>query len=150
MARIVRWNPVREMAVMQNTMDRLFNDTFQTWSRTQQSLNMPLDVFETDNGYVIAAALPGTDASNINVSVHDGVLSITGEVAPFTPEGENVRALVNERVSGKFSRALRLPQPVDASNIEAVFENGVLTLNVPKTPEAQPRMIPVRSGGNHN
>lgn len=149
MARIVRWNPVREMALMQNTMDRLFNDTFQTWSRTQQTLQMPLDVFETDNGYVVAAALPGADASNIHVSVHDGVLTITGEVAAFTPQGENVRTLVSERINGKFSRALRLPQPVDADNIEAIFENGVLTLNIPKTPEAQPRMIPVRTS-NHN
>jgi HSP20 family protein len=57
--------------------------------------------------------------------------------------------LLNERVTGHFSRQLTLPREVDADNIEATYDNGILTLHVPKTPEAQPRHIPVKAANNH-
>jgi HSP20 family protein len=144
MATVVRWNPIREMAAMQSAMDRLFEDT---WRNTRSNFNgnaLALDVHETDAAYTIFAALPGLDPDHINVNLHDGVLTISAELPEPTVE-ENVRVLLRERIYGKFSRSITLPQAVDIDNVEAAYENGVLALTLPKTPEAQPRTIPIRT-----
>lgn len=149
MTTLVRWNPIREMAAMQNAMDRLFEDNWRTARPTVAGNNLPLDVFETDNSYVIYTAIPGIDPENINVSMEDDVLTISGEVAaPHFEEKENVRALVQERATGKFTRSVRVGDPVDSEKIEAAYENGVLKLTLPKTPAAQPRLIPVKASKN--
>lgn len=147
MATIVRWNPIREMAAMQSAFDRMFDDTWRNVRTTVAGNEVALDVFESDQAYVVVATLPGLNPENINVSMHDDILTVSGEVAPQTPEG-NFRALLQERAFGKFTRSVRLPQPVSADQVEAAYEHGVLTLNLPKAPEAQPRMIPVRAHGN--
>ncbi len=142
----VRWNPAREMAAMQNVMDQWFENGR---NATTQSHNLALDVYETDGGYVIYTALPGVNPENINVSVEDDVLTISGEVAkPSFDEKDNVRTLVQERISGKFARSIRVSTPVDSDKIEAAYENGLLKLILPKTPAAQPRQIPVKASKN--
>lgn len=145
MPTMVRWNPIREMAAMQNAIDRAFDETWRT-VRAASNGSLALDVHETDNGYTVFAALPGATPENINVNMHDGVLTITGEIAQ--PTVENSRILLAERTFGKYTRSIRLPQTVDMNAIEATFENGILTLNLPKSPEAQPRQIPVRALNN--
>lgn len=105
---------------------------------------LPVDVNETAGAYTVIATIPGVKADHINVQFHDEVLSIEAELA--RPEiAEGTRIHLRERAYGNFSRRIRLPQPVDADNIEAVYEDGVLTLSIPKTPEAQPRHIPVNA-----
>ncbi len=143
MTTVIRWNPIREMATMQGALDRLFDETWRTTRGAADSGTLALDVQETDSAYVVSAALPGVSANDVNISLHDGVLTISGETqqAPL----ENSRALLLERTYGKLQRSIRLPQPVVQDSIEAVIENGVLTLTLPKTAEAQPRSIPVRS-----
>jgi HSP20 family protein len=143
MATIVRWNPVREMAGMQSAMDRLFDETWRNFRNGAPNLDLPLDIHETETSYLVIAELPGVPSDAVNVSLHDGVLTISGEFQQETTP-ENSRALMLERTYGKFTRSIRLPQAVIADQIEATLENGVLTLNLPKTPEAQPRQIPVR------
>jgi len=143
MSTVIRWNPVRELAAMQSAMDRIFDETRRNVSDIQQSLM--LDVHETDGAYTVIANLPGVNPDAININLHDGLLTIAAEIAA-PPVEENARVLVNERVNGKFARRLNLGQPVDADNIDATYENGVLTLSIPKAPEAQPRQIPVRIG----
>ena len=144
MTTVVRWNPLREIAAAQNAFDRVFAEN---WNAARnggsRSASLALDVHETDQAYVISAVLPGVNADAINISLHDDVLTIAGEVAQAT--NENSRALLLERVYGKFSRSIRLPKPVDSGAVEAHVENGVLTLTLPKTPEAQPRVIPVKT-----
>lgn len=146
MTTIVRWNPFREMAAMQSAMDRIFDETWRT-VRGNADSTLALDVHETDGSYIIQTALPGANPDSIHVSVHEGVLTISTEIAQ-TPV-ENSRTLLQERVYGKFTRSLRLPQMVDLDNVNAAFENGVLTLTLPKSPEAQPRQIPVRTHSNN-
>lgn len=149
MTTLVRWNPVREMAAMQNAMDRLFEDNWRTARPTAAGNSLPLDVYETDNSYVIYTAIPGIAPEQISVSMEDDVLTISGEVAqPAFDEKENVRTLVQERASGKFVRSVRVGDPVNSDNIEAAYENGVLKLTLPKTPAAQPRQIPVKASKN--
>lgn len=141
----VRWNPVREMAAMQNIMDQWLENG----RPSAATNNLALDVYETDSAYVIYTALPGVNPEAINVSVEDDVLSISGEVAkPVFDEKEHVRTLALERATGKFTRSVRVTAPVDSDKIEAAFENGLLKLTLPKVPAAQPRLIPVKASKN--
>lgn len=142
MTTLVRWNPIREMAAMQSAMDRMFDETWRGVNDGARSL--VLDVHESDAAYTVYANIPGVNPDDIEINLHDGVLTLAAEV-PAIEVAEGSRALLTERVSGQFSRRLNLPREVDADNIDATYENGVLTLFIPKTPEAQPRQIRVKS-----
>ena len=141
---VIRWNPFRELAAMQSAMDRIFDDTWRDARPALMGSNLPLDVHESEGEYTIVANLPGVNADDININLHDGTLSIGVEIPQPTAE-ENVRVLIQERFYGKLSRRINLPQPVDADNVEATYNDGVLTLTLPKTEEAKPRAIPVRT-----
>jgi HSP20 family protein len=142
---VIRWNPLREMAAMQSAMDRIFEET---WRNAQPTTNgrgwIPLDVYETDTHYTIAANLPGFNPENIDVTLHDGTLTISGEI-PQPQVDDNVRVLLQERFFGKFSRSVNLPLAVNAEGVESNYANGVLTLTLPKAEEVQPRRIPIKS-----
>ncbi|NDJ60737.1 MAG: Hsp20/alpha crystallin family protein [Chloroflexi bacterium] len=150
MTTIIRWNPIREMAAMQSAIDRAFDETWRNLRTDADSYTLPLDVYETEAGYTVTAALPGATSENIEISLHDNVLTIAGTVPQSVAFGEDekVRTLAQERAYGSFSRNIRLPQPVDRDNIEATFDNGVLTLTLPKSAAVLPRQIPVRAAGN--
>jgi HSP20 family protein len=145
MTMMIRWNPLRELAAMQSAMDRMFEETWRGARANAAELALPIDVYETETGYQVIASLPGLVSDQVHISLHDNVLTISGEL-PASPHEENARALLVERSSGRFSRSIRLPEPVAADQVEAALENGILHLTLPKTPEAQPRLIPVRSG----
>jgi HSP20 family protein len=148
MSTIIRWNPVREMAAMQSAMDRLFDETWRNYRTVDTSLALALDVHETETAFHVVASLPGVPADTVNINLQEDVLTISGEVPqPTYPEG--ARALLLERTYGKFSRSIRLPEAVVTDQIEATLDNGVLTLNLPKSPEVQPKQIPVRVHNNN-
>jgi HSP20 family protein len=96
----------------------------------RMTYRFPLDVRETEHGYLVEASLPGATAEEVTVKVEDGVLSIRREIED-SKEEKGGRVLIRERRSGKFSRALTLPDGVDADKVEAHLENGVLTVNIP-------------------
>ncbi|MBZ0286005.1 MAG: Hsp20/alpha crystallin family protein [Anaerolineae bacterium] len=146
MTTIVRWNPIREMAAMQSAMDRLFEQSWRGAQPTVAGNALALDVYENDQAYLVHTSLPGVNADQINISFQDDVLTISGEVEQANVE-QNTRVLLSERSYGKFSRSIRLAQAIDADKVEATYENGVLSLTLPKAPEAQPRMIPVKTNG---
>jgi HSP20 family protein len=151
MTTIVRWNPFREMAAMQGALDRMFDQSWRTALPTFNGGNMlAFDAFETDAAYTVTVALPGVNADQINVRLHDGTLTVSADVPqPAVPE--NAHLLLQERPFGQFSRSIALPQPVNADQVEAAYEDGILTLTLPKSPEAQPKMISIKSGnGNHS
>jgi HSP20 family protein len=150
MSTLIRLNPFREMAALQSAMDRMFDETWRNVGGTTSANVLALDVVDNGESYHIIANLPGVTADNINVSLHDGTLTIHAEITK--PEaGEDSRVLLQERIYGKFARSINLPQPVNIDDAQADFNDGVLTLTLPKTPEVQPRQIPVRvSNGNAN
>lgn len=151
MTTMIRWNPFREVAAMQREMDRLFDQNWRTARPATRNHALALDAYETDTAYVVFTALPGVNPDAINVSIEDNVLTISGEVAqPTFEEAANARSLLLERSYGKFSRSIRIGAPVDADKVEAAYENGLLKLTLPKTPEAQPRLIPVKNGTKVN
>ncbi|NDJ85033.1 MAG: Hsp20/alpha crystallin family protein [Chloroflexi bacterium] len=147
--RVIRVNPLREMVDMQNALERLFEDTCRSAYRSgngdpDYSYRLPVDVIETEQGYLVAAELPGAHMDNITVQLEDETLYIEGEIPTHDIDDEKARTLLNERRAGKFTRTLRLPAPVDGDNVEAVFENGLLTLSLPKTPAVQPKRISIK------
>ena len=101
-----------------------------------------LDVKETDEEYVVSVELPGVEEKDFDVSLEDQVLTIRGEKkSEHTEEKAGYRHV--ETVAGSFERRLALPAEVDADAVKARFKNGVLRVTVPKTPQVQPRTIPV-------
>jgi HSP20 family protein len=97
-----------------------------------------VDVADTPKGYEITAELPGLDEKNIEVKLADGTLTIKGEKKDEREEKKKDYYL-SERHYGSFQRSFAVPEGVDAEKIEANFKNGVLTVTLPKTPEAQSR-----------
>ena len=143
MTTFIRWIPIREMAAMQSAMDSRFENEWRYAQPVFNGQSLALEVYETDMDYTVVAVLPGLNADDINISLHDGGLTISAEMAE--PEvNANTRVLLQERAFGTFSRSINLPQPVVYDGVEATYENGVLTLTLPKTPEAQPHQISVR------
>jgi HSP20 family protein len=143
MATLVRWNPVREVAAMQNMMDRMLDQDWRAarpvYSRNGHTL--PMDAYETDSAYTLQAVLPGATAESIKVSYEDDVLTIQAEVPQTEAEG---RKLLAERTYGEYHRSVRVNGSINPDAIEASYADGILTLTLPKTPEAQPRTIPVK------
>jgi HSP20 family protein len=129
---------------MQSQLDRMFEDAWRPLYEGESAL--ALDIDESETGYTVSTAIPGVDPEEIDINLHDNVLTISAETnAEEEHEGDGKRALVRERRYGKFTRSVRLATPVDADNVEANYENGVLTLEIPKSEEAKPRRIPVNT-----
>lgn len=133
-------------------MNRLFDDTFRNIgmpmttaeSRTGNILNASMDVSETDNEIRITAELPGVAEEDIDVRLDDDVLTIRGE-KKFEQKDEKENYHFIERSFGTFQRSLRLPGPVEPDQIKAHFDNGVLTVTLPRSArQERARRIPVQ------
>jgi len=130
------------------TLDRVFDQAF--GSSLGSRVWVPaMDVAERKDAYVVQAELPGLSPDQVDLSFEKNVLTIRGtKPASFdtSTDGE-LRIYAAERVSGSFERSVRLPEFVDADRITASFDNGVLTVTVPKAEAAQPRKISIEHGG---
>jgi HSP20 family protein len=145
MVTVTRWNPFREMAAMQSSLDRLFDDSWRTVWPTTTANQLPLDLYETDNSYVAMIAVPGLNQDQINIRFENGVLQISADMPH--PQIENARVLIQERAAGQYSRTINLSELVDVDQAEAHYENGVLHLTLPKSPAAQPKRISIKTNG---
>jgi HSP20 family protein len=104
-----------------------------------------VDVKETTDGITVRAELPGLNPEDVNVSVQDGVLTISGEKKDEREEGKaDTNYYLVERRYGRFERRFSLPSTVSANDVQANFLNGVLNVTLPKTEEAKPRRIEVK------
>ena len=130
---LVRWTPFNEMARLQQDLDSLFGGTAQAKERVT-GFTPTVDVSEDDQKFELYADLPGVKQEDLDIQVEKDVLTIRGE-RKLERKGE--------RVAGAFSRAFTLPKHVDVENIAATLKDGVLTVTLPKRPEAQPRQIKV-------
>jgi len=146
MAELVRWEPRREMTSLRQAMDRLFEDAFiqpgwfaPVWGAAEM---LPVDVYETDDQLIVKATVPGVKPEEIEVIVTGDLLTIKGE---FKQEEkvEKPNYLRQERRFGNFCRQVGLPAGVSADNAKATFENGVLTLEMPKVEAAKPKTVKV-------
>lgn len=146
MANLTRWDPVRDMMSLRNAMDQLFDSAFVgpnvAWQ--PETLGVAMDVIENPDKYVVKASLPGIKPEELEVTFNNNVLTIKGEVKE-EKEVDEARYHLRERRYGAFARSFSLPTNVKSDAIQANYEQGVLTLTLPKAEEARPKKISVGS-----
>ncbi|HOZ37685.1 MAG TPA: Hsp20/alpha crystallin family protein [Anaerolineaceae bacterium] len=103
----------------------------------------PLDVIENDQEYIVKASVAGFDPEKIEITYDDNTLSIKGEVEEENKESEQGKYHIRERSYGSFYRSISMPGVIDAEQISAETDNGILVVHLPKKPETQPKKISV-------
>jgi len=147
-----RWDPFSEMQSLRTVMDRLFEDAWvrPSWSggHTQQggTMPMPIDVLEQNDNLIVKASLPGVKPDDINITVQGNQLTIQGETRSDTTTEQQGTVHHREHHYGRFVRSMTLPSRVNSEKAQASFENGMLTLTLPKEEAARTRQIPVSGG----
>lgn len=150
MADITRWDPFREITDFRDAMDRLFERGFSrpwrllTWETGEGFF--PVDLYETDDEVVVKGSLLGVKPEDVEISVTGDTLTIRGETKEEQEE-KKPNYYRQERRYGAFQRSLTLPVRVDADKADAVFEQGVLSLRLPKAAEVRPKTIQVKAKG---
>ena len=136
--------PGSDLMISPRSMDRLFERFFGYGATTQEDgtpiYPLPVDILETEDAYQLHATVAGVPQDGVEVTFEGGMLSIAVKAVPFPVEGRLIR---QERPWGNWSRKLELPTEVDSANIVAHFDNGVLTVRVPKVAKAKPLRIPI-------
>lgn len=146
---MMRWEPFRDMISLRNAMDRLFEDSFVRPSRLWPEMGMgesslEIDMYQTDNDVVVKAAIPGMKSEEVDISLTGDLLTIKGDYK----EEEEVKEkdyFRKERRYGSFHRSIRIPVPVNDSKADAIFEDGILTLTLPKVEEVKPKQIKAKT-----
>ena len=139
------WPTFGRLSSLRDELDRLFESSFAGLTRTSQVLSgwtPALDVYEDKDNFIVTAELPGMKKEEIDISLHDGALNISGERKSETKHAE-AGVYRAERFFGRFQRAVTLPASVAADNARAQYKDGLLTVTVPKTEEAKPKRIDV-------
>lgn len=148
----VRWWTPTDLFQVTRNMDRLF-DQFLGYGGTSAPTGesggglpiytLPVDILETENAYVLTAPVPGFAPEQVEVTYEEGVLTIAAQARPLEVQGTWLR---QERPFGSWFRRLQMPQQVQADKIAAAFDNGLLTVTVPKEERAQPVKIKIGGG----
>jgi HSP20 family protein len=149
-------SPFGELMSLRSAMDRLFEDSFvkpQQWTAMfggASSLPLPIDVSTTADELLVRASLPGWKAEDVEIAVEGRTLTISGQTQETREENEGDQGfLVREIRRGSFSRSLTLPEGLEPDKATAEFDNGILTLRLPKAEQVKPRQIrisPVTNG----
>ena len=146
MDNINRWTPARDYLTLREAMNRLFEDSFvgngADRSTNQGELRLPIEAAANDHEIIVRAAVPGLKPDDVEIMIEGETLTLRGE---FPAPPDNVNYIYAERPWGKFSRTLQLNVPVEADKAEATFENGLLTLKLPKAEAVRPKVIRVKS-----
>ena len=141
----VAWPGFGRLSSLRDELDRLFESPWTELARTSQLLSgwtPALDIHEDKDNFIVRAELPGMKREDIDVSLHDGALSISGE-RKLEQKFEEAEVYRTERFFGKFQRTVALPAAVAADKVKAQYKDGVLTITLPKTEEAKPKQISV-------
>ena len=147
MKTLTRFEPFSAAGSLQEQINRVFNDVLGR-GREESTLTIwapPVDIFETEHELIVKADLPDIDPKDLDIRVENNILTIRGE-RKFEKKVEEKNYLRVERAYGSFSRSFSLANTVDAEAIKADYENGVLSLSIPKREEAKPRQIKVNIG----
>ena len=132
-----------QLAKMRAEMDRVFESNFGSSSRSPAPLsrwNPAVDVYTDKDQFTVVVEIPGLKKEEIEISLHDATLSISGE---RKREESNEQEFLTERSYGKFQRSLTLPTAVDAEKVKASYQDGLLQVVLPKAEEAKPKQIEV-------
>jgi HSP20 family protein len=148
MSNLIRWEPAREMMTLREAMDRLFDDAFtRPLGLSGQSTVPAIDMYETTDEVVVKAAIPGFKADDVQINVTGEVLSIHGEMHQEEESKEKAWQMREQRW-GTFERSIALPTQVVAGSAKAEFEDGMLTITLPKAEESRPKTISIKARKN--
>jgi len=141
---IERWHPYREMVSLRNAMNSLLQESYvqpddARSERGAATFTLPLDVTEAEDDFVVRASLPGIKQEDVQSSVLGDILTIRGDSRAEEENGHNW--LLRERRFGSFQRSVSMGTPINADMASARFEDGVLTLTLPKSEQARPKQI---------
>ena len=144
---IVRWDPFRDVATLQDRINRIFNESFGGSRDLNDEVGLydwrpPVDIYETDDGIVLKAELPGINKEDVSVEVKDNVLTLKGERL-LDPDIKDENYYRKERSFGKFNRSFSLQEQIKPDLIKASFKNGVLTVEIPRPEEEKPKQVTV-------
>lgn len=145
---LATWPGFGRLTDLREEIDRLFEAPLAELARTSQILSgwtPPLDLCEDKENLFVRVELPGMKKEDIEVSVHDGSLSIAGE-RKSDEQFKDADLYRAERFFGRFQRTVSLPSPVAIDKVKAQYKDGVLTITLPKTEEAKPKQINVSVG----
>jgi HSP20 family protein len=147
---LIRWEPAREISSLQQEMNRLFNTFFEAPAGPPQGGGTrrwvpAMDLVETGEHFVLRADLPGLSEDDVDLSLEENVLTLSGErKVEHEAKGEGFYRV--ERATGAFSRSLTLPEGVDGDAITARFDKGVLEVRIPKPEQRRPRKLQITVG----
>ncbi len=146
MSNLTRWEPVREMMTLREAMDRLFDDAFtRPLNLRDGGWSAPaIDMYQTDDEVVVKVALPGFKAEEVQINVTGDMLTLKGEMKHEEDTKDKAWHIREQRWSS-FERAITLPTDVKADKASADFENGILTVTLPKAEEVKPKTITVKA-----
>jgi HSP20 family protein len=147
MSNLIQWEPAREMMTLREAMDRLFDDAFTRplSLRDGWSMNTPaIDMYQTENDVVVKASIPGIKADEVQINITGDVLTLKGEVK-HEEERKDRAWHIREHRFGSFERSVALPTAVKTNQADAVFENGILTITLPKADEVKPKTINIKA-----
>ena len=148
MTKLISWNPYRELVSLQSAVDQMleqrFNSFLSTTVDTDSPISIPLDMYEKNGDIVVRTDLPGIKAKDLNLSIEDNILKISGEFKSETDEKDSDIHL-QELHYGKFQRSVKLPTRVDPDQAEVIFKDGILKLTLPKTDEGKPKQISIKT-----
>ncbi len=147
---VFKWEPFKNIATLQNRINRLFDDAFPQAALGQEDLSecawRPLvDIYETDEGLALKVDLPGVNKEDVSVEIKDHLLVIHG-TRPIETEIAEEQYYRRERGCGTFQRTFSLRSAISPDQIKASFKNGVLTIQIPKPEAEKPRTIQVDVG----
>ena len=147
MRTLTRWEPFRGATTLQDQVNRLFNDVFegQGGESSLTAWAPAVDIYETEYELVVKADLPDIKPEELDIRVENNILTIRGE-RKFEKQVNENNYLRVERAYGSFSRSFSLANSVNSEAIKADYQNGVLTLSIPKREEAKPKQIKVNVG----
>ena len=145
---VTRWDPFRELGTLQDRMNRLFNDQFGAITRDESLTGAfvpPVDVYEDENSIQVRMEVPGIDEKDIDIRLENQVLTVRGE-RNFSKEEKEENFHRIERRYGSFTRSFTLPATVNAEDVSADYDKGVLKIRMAKRAEAKPKQIRVNLG----
>ena len=145
MTTIRHWEPDHEVMTLRQAMDQLFNDAFTHPTRVRTVRSAPLvDMYQTDDDIVVKATLPGFTKDDVDITLTDNILTLRGS-QEREEETEGKSYYIREQSCGSFERSLKLPVDVELKDVEALFENGILTVTLPKAEAVKPKSILIKA-----
>ncbi len=145
MSNLIRWEPAREFMTLREAMDHLFDDAFTRPLSLRDGWSVPaIDMYQTDDEVVVKASIPGFKAEDVQINVTGEILTLRGEVKR-EEEKKDKAWHIREQRWGSFERSVAMPTAVVADKAKAEFENGILTITLPKAEEVKPKTITVKA-----